>query len=76
MVFIGLTPDGSEAKAPTERFIADTGISWPVAYGAAEILQELGVSYIPAKFVFGTDGKVVWNDEMSGDVASAIQSAL
>jgi hypothetical protein len=39
-------------------------------------MSALSVVYIPAKFVFGKDGKLVWNDQMAGDIASAIRSAL
>ena len=76
IVFVGLTPDGAKDVSDTEAFIADTGITWSVAYGAAETMQALDVTLIPAKFVFGTDGKLVWQDGQSGDIASAIQSAL
>jgi hypothetical protein len=75
VVFIGLTSEGSDALPSTEAFIADTGVKWPVGYGAGETFAALNVTALPTKFVFGSDGKLVWQGH-AGDMASVIQSAL
>ena len=59
-----------------ERFLRETGITWPNAYGAVETLNALGVTSIPRAFVIGRDGRVVWTDRLGGSLTDAIENAL
>ena len=59
-----------------ERFLKETGITWPNAYGAIETLSALGVTSIPRVFVIGRDGRVAWSDRLGGSLIQAIENAL
>ena len=75
-MFVGLTPEGADAQAESEEFIETNNIAWPNGYGAGATIDALGVSGYPTVLVIGMDGKVVWNDEMSGELNDAIEKAL
>ena len=76
VVFIGLTDQGESELAQVKAFLVESGITWPNGYGAAESLQAFGSTYIPAVWVIGSDGKVVWNDNSSGTLEDGIDHAL
>ena len=59
-----------------ERFLTETGISWPNAYGAVQTLNEFGVTSIPRVFVVGRDGRVSWTNTLGGRLTDAIDKAL
>ncbi len=76
VVFIGLTNEGYETLPDTERFLKMAGIPWLNGYGANDTLDKLEVTGIPAIFVVGHDGKIVWNFDSPGDPNDGIDKAL
>lgn len=59
--FVSLTYAGFE---PAERFARQSGISWPVGYGAGKTITAL-VGPAPTVFVVGSDGRITWHDDRS-----------
>ena len=53
-----------------------TGDEHGFAVGDIYAIDALGVSGYPTLFVIGADGKIVWNDELGGDLQNAIDQAL
>jgi thiol-disulfide isomerase/thioredoxin len=76
VIFIGLTNEGPEDLRGIRRFVEHFGIEWRNGYGAEQMLRQLGADYIPRVWVFGPDGKVVWNVESGGTPESGIERAL
>ena len=76
MVFIGLTPEGSDAIADSQAFIDRYGITWPNGYGAGDTIKALEVIGYPTVFVIGADGNIAWRDEFGGTLSEAIDQAL
>ena len=76
VVFIGLTSEGSAELDKSRRFLDNVGITWLNGYGAVETLTEFEAEGIPAVWVIGTDGKVVWNSDSRGSVEDGIENAL
>ena len=74
--FIGLTPEDSSTLDKSKAFLDTFGIRWPNGYGAGEAIDALRVFGYPTTFVFGADGRVLWNDAMGGKVEDAIAAAL
>ena len=75
VVFIALTDEGSKSLSATKDFVSDTGINWPVGYGAKDTFAALNVVGYPTKFVFDTEGKLIWQGHF-GDITDVIQGAL
>jgi len=75
-VFIGLTSEDASALSDVKKFLRETGITWPNGYGAEKTIQGFKVSFIPAKWVIGRDGKVVWNQGSEGEFSDGIEKAL
>lgn len=76
VVFIGLTPDGSESLPEMEAFVKDYGITWPNGFGAQATLSALGVHYFPTVIVIGADGRVAWSSDDGGTLPVALDRAL
>ena len=74
--FLGLTMEGGDALAASQEFVESLHIAWPNGYGAGETISALGVRAIPAVFVVGKDGRIIWNSDRHGSVEEAIESAL
>lgn len=74
--FIGLTTEGSATEDRSAAFLADAGIEWPNGLGAVEMLSELQAEAIPAVWVVGRDGRVVWNIASRSELSEAIEEAL
>lgn len=75
--FIGLTAEGSRSLSTSEKFIEKEGISWPQGYGALQPLLALEAEAIPQVWLFGRDGKMVWNAATtSQSLESALDAAL
>lgn len=75
-MFVGLTAEGAESKSESQAFLDSVGITWPNGYGARKTIDAFGVQGYPTMFVIGADGKVVWNDEIGGELESAVDEAL
>lgn len=76
VLFIGLTDEDSEALPDIKEFLSDTRITWPNGYGARQTLEEFETVAIPAVWVIGRDGVIVWNSDSLGDVDTGIEKAL
>lgn len=76
VVFIGLTDENAETLPAIEKFLTETGISWPNGYGALELLSELEATSIPMAWVADRNGIIVWNDHPADGLEAAIEAAL
>ncbi|HVU87968.1 MAG TPA: TlpA disulfide reductase family protein [Pirellulales bacterium] len=74
--FIGLTMEGGDKIEDTRAVIDSAHVPYPNGYGAVATIGKLGVTYIPAVFVVGRNGRIVWNNDRPGTVEEAIESAL
>ena len=74
--FIGLTMEGGDKIDESRAVIDSAHVPYPNGYGAAATIDKLGVTYIPAVFVVGRNGRIVWNNDRPGTVEEAIESAL
>lgn len=82
VTFVGLT---YAQREPTEKFVRETQIKWPVGFGAGKTISAL-VGPAPTVFVVGADRRVVWHDNRSrfrhdiasfrDDLETAIRKAL
>ncbi len=59
-----------------ESFLHKAGIKWPNGYGADNTLLQLEAHFIPAVWVIGTDGRVVWNRDSRKTLEEGIEEAL
>lgn len=76
VVFLGLTDEGAESLPAIEAFLRGTGVTWPNGYGAGETLARFQHEGIPAVWVVGRDGTIVWNFDSSGEIEDGIEKAL
>ena len=77
VVFIGLTHwTDEDSEAAVSKFIDKYGIQWRNAAGARDTLLAFKTEYFPSFWVFGRDGKVVWNKASSGALGDAIERAV
>jgi len=76
VVFIGLSSEDEESLPAMQRFLQATGITWPNGYGAFDTLRALDVTYIPAAWVVGPDGTIVWSQDSPGTLEDGIEQAL
>lgn len=74
--FIGLTTEGVSAEDRSLAFLADAGIDWPNGLGAIETLTELQAEAIPAVWIVGRDGTIIWNSASRTPIDTAIERAL
>ncbi len=74
--FIGLTMEGADKIDETREVIDSAHVPYPNGYGAVTTIDKLGVTAIPAVFVVGRNGRIVWNNDRPGTVDEAIESAL
>lgn len=76
-LFIGLTPENASKREQVESTIARfEGFDWPVGYGASPTLQALGVTGIPALFVFDEQGKAVWAGHSVPELRAQLERVL
>lgn len=76
MQFIGLSPESIDEAPNLVAFCERYGANWPVAYGAGETIDALGVEGFPTVTVFGPDGKAVWSGHDAQGADDAIAAAL
>jgi thiol-disulfide isomerase/thioredoxin len=74
--FVGLTAQGRFFLDDINRFIDENRIRWLNGYGAEETFEQLGVDSLPAIWIVGADGRIVWNHESSEDFTTALDKAL
>ena len=76
VVFIGLTPDAEQSLPDIRGFLAETGMTWPTGYGAAQTLLALKGEYFPGAWLIDTEGNIVWNHASSIPLEEAIDDVL
>lgn len=76
VIFLGITPDGEESIGEIRKFLSDTKITWPIAYGADPALVAYGVEYFPTVIVIGGDGRIAWTSDERGSLPMALDRAL
>jgi len=76
VVFLGLTPDGEESVTDIREFLTDTGMAWPIGYGAQSTLAAYNVQYFPTVIVIGGDGHIAWTSDERGTLPVALDRAL
>jgi len=76
VVFVGLTPDGSNSLSEISTFVEETGMTWPIGYGAQQSLVAFNVEYFPTLIVIGADGRIAWTNEERGSLGVALDRAL
>jgi hypothetical protein len=59
-----------------ESFLHKADIKWLNGYGAYNTLKQLEAHYIPAVWVIGADGRVVWNQDSRKTLEEAIEEAI
>lgn len=75
--FIGLTGEAEHELDAVMTFVKRNNTDWPIAYGAGNTMQLLGVEAIPHVFVVGKDGMIVWDSQQQGgSMERAIRDAL
>jgi len=75
--FVGLTPEPTAERRSIEDFIATMpGLDWPIGYGAAPTLDELGVTGYPTVIVFGPSGIAIWSDNYLDGLPEVLDEAL
>ena len=76
LLFIGLSPQGSDSRPQIEAWAKQLKIPWSLGFGAEKTLLALEVPGYPTTFVVGRDGKVVWHSFLGGSLDQAIRKAL
>lgn len=76
VVFVGFTAEGSDQLAEIDDYVNGQDIPWPNAYGARETMLAFEPQGIPAYWVIGADGVIVWNRASDGTLEDGIQQAL
>lgn len=74
--FVGLTTEDSDTLEQSRKFLEHGQVTWPQGYGASSPLIELQADYIPKVWVFGRDGRMVWDMESSQPIETALDQAL
>ncbi len=69
--------DDQTQRTEIESYLSEFQIEWPNGYGAGESFAALNIPNMAGfKFVIGTNGKVVWNNDSRGSIEYGIQKAL
>lgn len=71
-----MTSQSGDELPDVRSFLEKHGVTWPNAHGAVKSMRDFEVSVIPAVWVIGADGKVVWNSGEEADIEDAIEQAL
>jgi thiol-disulfide isomerase/thioredoxin len=80
VVFISLTNETSSHLRAIEAVMKESGTEWLSGYGAGAAWADLQVDGIPAVWVFGRDGRLVWSDhpgyrnEFERSIATALSA--
>lgn len=74
--FVGLTAEDASELPAIQQFLSSTGITWPNGYGATDTLAALDAQYIPAIWIVGADGTIVWNHDRAVSMEAALDYAL
>lgn len=63
VIFIGLTSDRKDSLPQIEAFIEKAKMKFPNGYGALKTVQQTRAEVLPALWVIGPDGRVLWNGD-------------
>ncbi len=74
--FIGLTTEDSDTLEQSRKFLEHGRVTWPQGYGASSPLIKLQADYIPKVWVFGRDGRMVWDMTSQQPIEEALDQAL
>ena len=75
--FVGLTPEPAADRGTIEDFAASVpGFDWPIGYGAAPTLDELGIEVLPTITVFSPRGVAIWSSNYLDGLAEVLDEAL
>lgn len=78
VIFVGITYENGPDREQAEKFVRQHHLPWPNGYGAENTFKNLEVVGIPAVWVIGRDGRIVWNrDALAKEsIEEAIDRAL
>lgn len=76
VVFAAVSPEESDSIPKLDAFVAEYRVPWPIAYGGMPTLDALGVEYFPSLYLYGVDGRQMWNDSMGGSLEDALDQAV
>ena len=76
VIFVGFTSEESNQLAEIDQYVNGQDIPWPNAYGAVGSMIAYGPQGIPAYWVIGADGVIVWNRDSEGSLEDGIKLAL
>ncbi len=76
VVFIGLTTQPQNKLSEIEGVLKANQVTWLNGWGAMETVQELGTEYLPSVYVFGANGKLLWDSSRGGEIEHALDRAL
>jgi thiol-disulfide isomerase/thioredoxin len=71
VIFIGLTSDRKDSLPEIEAFIEKAGMKFPNGYGALKTVQQTRCEALPAMWVVGPDGRVLWNGDRGREKETA-----
>ena len=73
IVFVGLTEEGKGELAEIRKVIETSGVTWSIGWGAMRTTLMLAVDSIPALYVFGANGRLVWSSLDGGDIRTVLE---
>ena len=76
VLFVGLTTEGSDTLAKSEKFLSATKITWPNGYGARRTLQSLEADSIPHVTIIDRNNLIEDIVVGAGDTHRFIEAAI
>ena len=76
VVFLTLTSEDESAVEDLKEIIDKVEIPWRIGYGAVDTMTALKVEYIPAMWIVGPDGMILWNGDPRDDIETELDKAL
>ncbi len=75
--FVGLTPEPAADRATIEAFTTSIpGFNWPVGYGTAPTLDQLGIVAYPTVIVFNPSGIAIWSGNHLDGLSEVLDEAI
>jgi thiol-disulfide isomerase/thioredoxin len=77
VLVIGLTSESGAAAQTVKNFVeTQSGMTWPIGYGAGLTMQMVGIEGIPTYMLFDRSGTCVWGGHSLAGVEAATIEAL
>ena len=76
VVFIGLTGEEETHLPQIQQYVASAKITWLIGWGARQTLMDFRNEYIPAAYVIGADGTLLWDSNQDGMLDEVLEKAL